>query len=105
MLARLGGGKETLVYASVRRYAGNAELAKALSSRADEVKPVISEISGFQAYYLIDAGGDAVTFSVFDNEAGAQQSNEAAAAWLRENMPDAAPTAPDISAGEVLLSM
>jgi heme-degrading monooxygenase HmoA len=93
------------VYASVRRYSGNAELAEALSSRADEVRSVISEIAGFQAYYLIDADGDAVTVSVFDSEAGAQQSNEAAAAWLKENMPDVAPATPEISAGEVVLTM
>ncbi len=93
------------MYASVRRYPGSTDLAQALSARADEVRPVISEIAGFQAYYLIEAGGDTVTVSVFDDEAGAQQSNEAAAAWLKENMPDAATTAPEISAGEVLMSM
>ena len=93
------------MYASVRRYTGNAELAEALSSRAGEVKEVISEIAGFQAYYLIDAGGDAVTVSVFDDEAGARQSNEAAAAWLKENMSHITAAAPEISAGEVLLSM
>ncbi len=93
------------MYASVRRYTGNAELAEALNQRADEVRSVISEISGFKAYYLVEAGDDAVTISVFDDEAGAQQSNDAAAAWLSENMPEAVSTAPQISAGEVLLTM
>jgi len=91
------------MYASVRRYEGNAELAGELSSRADEVRSVVGDIPGFRAYYLLDAGGDTVSISVFDDESGAHQSNEAAAAWLKENVPNL-PGAPAISAGEVLLS-
>jgi hypothetical protein len=93
------------VYASVRRYAGNTELARELSSRQDDVRSVIAGISGFRAYYLIAAGGDSVTVSIFDDEAGATQSNEAAAAWLKENLPDLATTPPEISAGEVVFSL
>ena len=91
------------MYVSVRRYEGNSELAGQLSSRADEVKGVVGDIPGFRAYYLLDAGGDTVSISVFDDESGAHQSNEAAAAWLKDNVPNL-PGAPAISAGEVLLS-
>jgi len=91
------------VCASVRRYEGNAGLADELSSRADEVRTVVGGIPGFRAYYLLAAGGDTISISVFDDEAGAQQSNEAAAAWLSENVPNL-PAAPAVSAGEVLLS-
>ena len=93
------------MYASVRRYVGNTELARELSSRVDDVRSVIAGISGFRAYYLIDAGGDSVTVSIFDDESGASQSNEAAAAYLKENLPDLATTPPEISAGEVVFSL
>jgi len=91
------------VYASVRRYEGNRGLAEQLNSRADDVRSVVGDIPGFRAYYLVAAGGDTVSISVFDDESGAQRSNEAAAAWLTENVPDL-PAPPAVSAGEVLLS-
>jgi len=41
------------MYASIRWYGGNTDLAGQLASRADDVKSVISVISGFKAYYLV----------------------------------------------------
>jgi hypothetical protein len=92
------------MYASVRRYTGNAQLAGQLAERGDEVKSVLSGESGFVAYYLIRAENDTISVSVFEDESGALQSNEVAARWLRENMPDVAVSPPDVSAGEVVVT-
>lgn len=91
------------MYASVRRYEGNAGLAGELSQHADQIRPLLTEIPGFRAYYLVAAGGDTVSVTVFDDEAGAQESNNRAASWLSENMPNL-PASPAVSAGEVVLS-
>jgi hypothetical protein len=91
------------VYATVRRYPGS-DLARRLAERSDEIVRIISETPGFRAYYLLEAGDETVSVTVADDEAGADRSNEIAAGWLRENMPDAAPGAPEISAGEVLIT-
>jgi len=93
------------VYATVRTYSGASGLADELAARADEVRGVIGDIEGFRGYYLIKTGDGAVTVSVFDNEAGAEASTKAAAAYLRENMPDAAGSPPQISSGEVVFSI
>ncbi len=91
------------MYASIRWYHGNTELAGQLASRADEVKAVINTIAGFQAYYLVRVDGGTFSISVFDDQAGADESNRAAAAWIKENMPDVTVEPPMISAGEVVI--
>jgi 4-diphosphocytidyl-2C-methyl-D-erythritol kinase len=92
------------MHATVRIYSGANDLADALVERKDEVKQIISEIDGFKAYYLVRTSDGATSISVYDNEAGAEQSNRVAAAWVAENLPDLRITAPQISAGEVAIS-
>ena len=93
------------MYATVRTYSGGPELADALVSHEADVKSLISGIDGFKAYYLVrTADGGTVSISVYDNEAGANESNTAAANWIRENLPDLGGSAPQVSAGEVVIS-
>jgi hypothetical protein len=93
------------MYASVRDYEGNSELVDALLDNEGEVRRIISEIDGFEAYYLIrTAEGTAVSVSVYDGESSASQSNEVAANWIRENLSDMPISAPRVFAGEVALN-
>jgi hypothetical protein len=91
------------MYATVRTYSDSPELADALAARQDDVKDVLQVIDGFRAYYLVKTGDGAVSVSVFDSEAGAEESTRAAAAWIRENLPDIGGTAPHVSSGEVVI--
>jgi len=97
--------EEAVMHAVVRRYEGNGALAGELATRSDEIKDLIGGIDGFRAYYLVAAGNDTITVSVFDDASGVQESSKAAAAWIKENMPDTAPSAPDVAEGEVVFSM
>jgi heme-degrading monooxygenase HmoA len=92
------------MYATVRTYAANPELADALVSNEADVKSLISGIDGFKAYYLIRTADGAVSISVYDNEAGANESTSAAAKWIGENLPEIGGSAPQVSAGEVVIS-
>ncbi len=92
------------MYATVRTYSGGPELADALVSNAADVKSLVSGIDGFKAYYLVRTADGTVSISVYDNEAGANESNSAAANWIRENLPELGGSAPQVSAGEVLIS-
>jgi heme-degrading monooxygenase HmoA len=92
------------MYATIRNYAGNSEIADALIENEDEVKRLISEIDGFKAYYLVRTADGAASVTVYDSESGAQESNRVAAAWLGENLPDLSGAAPQVSAGEVIIS-
>jgi hypothetical protein len=92
------------VHATIRRYQGNADLANQLAARKDEVISLISGAQGFRAYYLVQAGGDTISVTVCDDQTGTQQSNDLAAGWIRESMPELSSSAPEISEGEVVVS-
>lgn len=91
------------MYGSIRIYTGAADLADALVENEGEVKRILGEIDGFKAYYLIRTADGTASVSVFENEAGAQESNKVAAAWIGENLPDLNVGAPQVAAGEVLI--
>lgn len=94
------------MYATVRSYSGATGLVDALVENEGEVKRLITGIDGFRAYYLIrTGGGDAVSVSVYDDEAGAEQSNREAAAWVRENLPDLSISPPQVLAGDVAIDL
>ena len=94
------------MFATVRSYAGSNELANALVENESAVRALISGIGGFRAYYLIrSAGGGAVSVSVYDDEAGIEESNRVAAEWIRENLPDLEVSPPQVTSGEVVISI
>ena len=68
------------------------------------MKQVVGGIQGFKGYYLLKIAEGTTTISVFDDQAGAEESNRAAAAWLAENLPDLDVAAPYVTAGEVLVA-
>lgn len=91
------------MYGSIRVYSGASELADALVENAGEIEQLISGIDGFTAYYLVRTPDGAASISVFDDEAGAKESNNVARAWVGENLPDLSISPPQVSAGEVVL--
>jgi hypothetical protein len=65
--------------------------------------PLISHVPRFVAYYWIDAGGGAmVSTSVFEDQAGAEESNRRAADYVRENLAPLLPQPPRITAGKAV---
>lgn len=91
------------MYITIRRYENNRELAGRLAARSEDIRAVISGVAGFRAYHLVSSSDGTASITVCDDQAGADESNRAAAAWLRENMPDAVSSPPQVTAGEVVL--
>jgi len=92
------------MYASIRRYEGIAPASvDELTRRVQEgFVPIISKQPGFVAYYAVIAGqGVVASISVFEDQAGAEASNRAAADWVKENLADLLQNPPQITAGEV----
>ena len=57
------------------------------------------------AYYVFDAGGGViVSTSVFQNQAGSEESTKRAADYVRENLASLIPNPPQVTAGEVVAS-
>ena len=64
--------------------------------------PIIKDANGFLAYYALNAGaGEIATVSVFEDQAGAEESISLAADWIRQNLAALLPDPPEITAGEV----
>jgi hypothetical protein len=91
------------MYATVRTYSSGPALADALVRNEADVKSLIRGIEGFKAYYLVRTADGAVSISVYETEAGANESTSAAAAFIRERLPDVGSSAPQVSSGEVAI--
>ena len=76
------------MYAAIRQAKAKAGTAEELARRIKEgAIPIISDVDGFKAYYVIYAGDDTVTaISVFNNFASAEEANRRALAWIDENL-------------------
>jgi heme-degrading monooxygenase HmoA len=91
------------VYAVIRNYAGNTELADQLADRSDEVLGLVSGVPGFRAYYLVRTSDGCTTVSVYDDEEGAAESTRVAGAWIREHASELTASTPQVTNGEVLI--
>jgi heme-degrading monooxygenase HmoA len=92
------------MYATVRSYTTGSEFGDALVEHAEELRPTLTEIVGFRAYYLVRTADGVVSVSVYDDEAGAEESTRVARAWVAENLPDLEVSPPQVQTGEVALN-
>jgi hypothetical protein len=91
------------MYAVVRRYEGVTDPAEAGRRVSEGFVPLLSRVQGFVAYYWVDAGGGVmVSTSVFQDRAGAEESTESAAAFVRDHLAALLPDPPRVTAGEVV---
>jgi hypothetical protein len=95
------------MFATIRRYesvdqARTSELVK----KADEtLLPSLSELPGFNGYYLIEAGNGVMSsIGLFDTSEHADESTRVASNWIREQkLETALPNPPKITTGEVVV--
>jgi hypothetical protein len=80
--------KEDLMYAAIRQAKAKTGTAEELARRIKEgAIPIISDVEGFRAYYVVYAGDDTVTaISLFNNFEGAEEANRRALAWIDQNL-------------------
>ena len=91
------------MYATIRRYEGVSNPTEAAQRVNEGFVPLISQIPGFVAYYWVDAGGGVmISTSVFQDQAGAEESNRRAADYVRQNLVSVLPNPPQVTAGEVV---
>jgi hypothetical protein len=95
------------MHAIIRRYEAidqtrTSELVKKVE---DSFLPLVSELRGFNGYYLIEADNGVVSsVSLFDTAAHAEESTRIASSWVHEaNLETALPNPPKIANGKVLV--
>jgi len=71
----------------------------------EEFIPLLREVSGFVAYYWVNAGGGVmVSTSIFQDQAGEEESTKRAADYVRTSLSSLLPDPPQVTAGEVAAS-
>ena len=91
------------MYVAVRRYEGVSDSQKVAQLVEEVYVPIISEMPGFAAYYLVDAGdGVMVSSSVFEHKDAEEQSNFRAGEFTAEHLLPLSPNPPQVTAGEVV---
>ena len=94
------------MHATLRRYEGvDRERTDELTEKVtDSLMPRLSELPGFNGYYLIEAGEGVITsISLFETSAQADESTRVASEWVREQELEAAlPHAPKMMSGPVI---
>ena len=90
------------MYVAVRRFEGVTDSQK-VAQVAQDFVPIISELPGFVAHYLVDAGdGVMVATSVFEHKAAEEQSTFVAGEFVAEHLEPLMPNPPQVTAGEVV---
>ncbi len=76
------------MYAAIRQGKAKPGMAEELARTIKEgAIPIISNVPGFRAYYVVYAPDDTLTaISIFNDYAGAQESNRLGLAWIEETL-------------------
>ena len=92
------------MYVAVRRYEGVSDPQKVGQLVEEGFVPIISELPGFVAYYVVDAGdGVMVATSVFEHKDAEEQSTFLAGEFVGEHLEPLLPNPPQVTAGEVVV--
>ena len=91
------------MYVALRRYKIKEGSMGEIAGRAQQgFVPLVSQIPGFVAYYGVDVGNDVVvTISLFQDQAGEEESTRRAADWVKQNVAEFVQGAVELTAGEV----
>jgi hypothetical protein len=89
------------MHASIRTYA--ASDTREVARRASHgFVPILRGTPGFIAYYVVDGGdGTIASVSVFEDQAGTDESTRRAAEWVADNIAELVVSGPKLVAGEV----
>jgi hypothetical protein len=94
------------MYASMRRIKCAPGKAREVAQRIEEqFVPQLRTVSGFVAYYLVDMGDDEVaSINIFQDQAGADDANQRANAWVKQSLGDIVAGPLEARAGQVVVN-
>jgi hypothetical protein len=80
--------KEDLMYAAIRQAKAKTGTAEELARRIKEgAIPIVSDVEGFMAYYVVYAPDDTVTaISIFNKYEEAEEANRRMIAWIEQDL-------------------
>ena len=94
------------MFAAIRYYQADPPSIDEVVRRVQQdFVPVIRDVAGFVSYFVLVPSGreeEIVSVSVFEDEQSAQESNEKADDWVRENLSELV-LPPELAAGEIVV--
>jgi hypothetical protein len=99
--------KEPAMYMAIRKYqtTTGASIQEIVQRVQEGFVPIISQNPGFVAYYILDTGSETVaSVSLFQDQAGADESTRRASEWVRQNLTSLLQLPAQLTAGEVVYS-
>ena len=75
------------MYATIRRYENNPDLADRLAARSDEIQSLMSAVDGFRAYHLLRSNDGTASITVCDDQAGTEETIGSQPAGCRRTCP------------------
>jgi hypothetical protein len=104
--SRTRSGKEQTMYASVRRYTGvDPRAMEEIERLRGEIEAAMRRAPGFQAWYLVRTSDGILTVTLCADQAGAEETVQAAAGIIREKLAALIPNPPEVTNGEVALQI
>ena len=95
------------MHATIRRYEAidQTRTTELVKKAEDSLLPRLSELPGFNSYYLIEADNGVISsVGFFDTAEQADESTRVASNWVRqENFEQALPNAPKVTCGQVVV--
>ena len=93
------------MYAAVRRYDGVTDTKEVARQVEEHFLPILSEMPGFVAYYVVDAGDSVmVSTSIFEHQAAEEQSSWRAGEFVAQHLAPLSPNPPKVTAGDVVVA-
>jgi hypothetical protein len=90
------------MYASIRQYK-SSDPAEAGRRAKEDFIPIVTEIAGVSAWYIVDGGdGSLTTITLADDQAGVEESVSKAREWVAANVADLIQGEPTVTNGEVM---
>jgi heme-degrading monooxygenase HmoA len=91
---------------SIRKHRVKPGSMDELARRVQEsFVPIVRQMPGFLAYYLLDGGPDTlITISMFDSADEAIASNTKSADWVRNNVLEFTKGLPEVMVGNALIA-
>ena len=90
------------MYVSVRHY-HSRDVAEVARRAQESFLPLVREVAGFSAYYIVDEGGGAFSaITMAEDEIGVDESARKALDWVSKNAADLVESGPTVTSGEVV---
>jgi quinol monooxygenase YgiN len=94
-------GRRCIMFAVIRHYHFNPKDGEEIDRRIrEEFVPIVKKAKGFVRYYWLDTGkGEGASLGVFEDKAGADESVQLAADYVREHLSKLLTQKPEIIEG------